>query len=802
MTQIKNILKNFFTSGIEGNYEKEEYRKAVLINAFSLISIFSLIYYLIKGLGTASPFYLLALFFVLVLTGFNLIYLRKTKKIVLASNIIVFLMFCLATALYTIIGYKTTGLYWSYAFAPLAFFLTGRRLGLIYVSLLFVVIVIGFHVSLPNITSYPEYIHNRFYSTYFILNILIYLFELVRERNHHALKKAYQEIQYQNSEIQQQREEILAQTEQLEHANTKLQYLSLVASKTDSGVMILDADGNFEWINEGFTRLYGYNFEQFITEIGTNILQTSFNPEIRSTLEACLKNKKTVIYECPNKTCNGEEIWTQTTLTPVLDAENNIEKLVAIDTDISKLKTIEAELLQKEEEILVQSEELWQKNKDLEKLSIVASKTDSGVMILDANGNFEWVNEGFTRLYGYNFEQFTTEIGTNILQTSFNPEIRSTLEACLKNKKTVIYECPNKTCNGEEIWTQTTLTPVLDAENEIQKLIAVDTDISRLKNAETEIIKQNEKIMQQTERLRETHEKLLATNEILQFQKEELQTQKEKLENQNRNIRCSIEYALTIQQAILPMQADMNRYFELFTIFKPKDIVSGDFFWFTHHPAVNGLNEMLFFAVVDCTGHGVPGAFMSMIGDRMLNEIVNERKITEPAKILEILDENIRYTLKQQHTANKDGMDISLCKLEPLKTKKNQFDLTFAGAKRPLFYYRHAKQKLVSIQGDRRSIGGVVLKKTIPFTEKKTTIEANDILYLLTDGIIDQHAPNRKRFGTPRWIKTLESAVYLPIPQQKEIIEKSLEQYREKEEQRDDITVIGLKIRKLIDNNL
>ena len=160
----------------------------------------------------------------------------------------------------------------------------------------------------------------------------------------------------------------------------------------------------------------------------------------------------------------------------------------------------------------------------------------------------------------------------------------------------------------------------------------------------------------------------------IRSQKNKIEEQRDILDLQNQNINASIQYAQNIQRAILPVQNQISNLFESFIIYRPKDIVSGDFYWFTQ------INNTAFLAAVDCTGHGVPGAFMSMIGNSHLNEIVIEKQITNPAKILTLLNEKIIVSLRQDETANKDGMDVCFISID---LKSNE--ITFSGAKRPLY---------------------------------------------------------------------------------------------------------------------
>lgn len=424
--------------------------------------------------------------------------------------------------------------------------------------------------------------------------------------------------------------------------------------------------------------------------------------------------------------------------------------------------------LQKEE-IKTQAEQLEQINSELEKLSIVASKTQNAVIIMDRNGYFEWVNVGFTKLYGYTLQLLRNELDENIVNVSSNPSIRNILHRCVNTKQTVIYESVNNTRDGKNIWVQTTLTPILDDDDNVIRLIAIDADINKLKEQEQAIRQQSEE---------------------LQVQKDELIIQKEQIEEQNKHIKSSIRYAQTIQKTILPVKSNIDSTFDSFIIFKPKDIVSGDFYWFLKMEVDN----YIFIAAVDCTGHGVPGAFMSLIGNRLLNEIVGERNIYSPKEILERLNKNVVKALKQQQSDNNDGMDLCLARIEPLDDNKHK--LTFSGAKRPL-YFHHSKDNITGLlKGDRKSIGGVRARRSnVTFTNQEIILEQNDIFYLTSDGMIDQNDPNRKRYGSTNFMKLIRSIANKPLTDQKHIIESELAAFQKNEDQRDDITILGLQIK-------
>ena len=277
-------------------------------------------------------------------------------------------------------------------------------------------------------------------------------------------------------------------------------------------------------------------------------------------------------------------------------------------------------------------------------------------------------------------------------------------------------------------------------------------------------------------------------------QKEELIEQKNKIEIQNSHIHSSIHYAKTIQEAILPLKEKMDQHFSSFILFKPRDVVSGDFYWFSYIPKSNYHPAYSFVAVVDCTGHGVPGAFMSMIGSRLLNAIVNENHEYDPKNILTDLDKRVKHALKQDKTDNNDGMDVCLVRIEDQNQRKERI-VTFSGAKRPLFYYKHSTANLYQIKGSRKSIGGVrVYRNTEKFANHEIHLAVDDLMYLTTDGYIDQNNPKRNRFGTPRFTKIIERNADLSLARQQTALEFALSDFQMSAQQRDDMAIVGIRV--------
>lgn len=260
--------------------------------------------------------------------------------------------------------------------------------------------------------------------------------------------------------------------------------------------------------------------------------------------------------------------------------------------------------------------------------------------------------------------------------------------------------------------------------------------------------------------------------------------QKAIIEEQHKNIKDSINYAQRIQQAILPSPEELGRMFsDFFILYKPKDVVSGDFYSFAEK------DGKAIIAAVDCTGHGVPGAFMSMIGHDQLNQLIGEKGITTPSGILTQLNKGIKHALKQRDSSaneTRDGMDIAICSVD---MKNNMIE--FAGAMRPLYHIKHELQEL---PGDKMSIGGAT-DEHYQYRSKKLAIQKGDAIYLFSDGYADQFGgPKGKKLMTKNFKKLLLSIHQKPMKEQERILEETFKNWKGDLEQIDDILVIGIRI--------
>ena len=270
--------------------------------------------------------------------------------------------------------------------------------------------------------------------------------------------------------------------------------------------------------------------------------------------------------------------------------------------------------------------------------------------------------------------------------------------------------------------------------------------------------------------------------EIHRLKNVELKKANEEIEQKNKDITDSIKYAKRIQEAILPPDKLVKEHLhDSFIFYKPKDIVSGDFYW------IEKIENKTLFAAVDCTGHGVPGAFVSIVGHNGLSRVVNEFKITQPSLILDKLNEIVGETFRQQDNGEvKDGMDIALCSID-FKSKT----LEYSGAMNSLYIISNGEIK--EVKADKQPIGAFDNRKN--FTNHLVKLKISDCFYIFSDGYADQFGgPNGKKFLYKRFQELLLSIHTKPMNEQKEILDKTIMEWKEQHEQVDDILVIGVKI--------
>lgn len=307
-----------------------------------------------------------------------------------------------------------------------------------------------------------------------------------------------------------------------------------------------------------------------------------------------------------------------------------------------------------------------------------------------------------------------------------------------------------------------------------------------------ELLAQEEEIRQNAEELMVSNEQLHAAQQQLnkalnseKAAKRQLEAAKDtEIAKQNQKITQSIRYAQRIQRAMLPSREDFHQAFpNAFIYYQPRDIVSGDVYW----SYAKGNKHIV--AAVDCTGHGVPGAILSMIAFEQLVEIVNLYQITEPDLVLKTMHEAVCAILKQDSGEVKDGMDVALCCYD-----SEERVLRFAGANRPLFYVKNGEGHL--IKGDKFSIGGVNPgEQGREFRSHAIAVDAPISFYLFSDGYQDQFGgPDGRKFMAKKMRRLLQEVSTKPVSEQAEILEEVMKDWMGDQRQIDDILVIGVKL--------
>jgi serine phosphatase RsbU (regulator of sigma subunit) len=265
----------------------------------------------------------------------------------------------------------------------------------------------------------------------------------------------------------------------------------------------------------------------------------------------------------------------------------------------------------------------------------------------------------------------------------------------------------------------------------------------------------------------------------------EIREKSYKVEHKHRILMESVNYAQRIQQAVLPKH-EIDQYFKkYFMLYRPQYDVSGDFYWFMK------TREKYFVAVVDCTGKGVSGAFMSLIGNTLLNKVIGEQGIDDPSLILETLNTEFRIALHQNQNLGSDSMDICLCCFEEPLEGENKWNITFAGANRPLIYSKG--WEINELKGSPRSIGGRDIQKQITFENQTIKLKKGDALYLTTDGLMNQPNTQLEEYGISRFKEFLRGMIHLPVKEQLECLNTELDIHLDGAVQKDDITVFALK---------
>ena len=427
----------------------------------------------------------------------------------------------------------------------------------------------------------------------------------------------------------------------------------------------------------------------------------------------------------------------------------------------SSLLTTQKKLLQKE------SRRLKLATIELKQLSLVASKTSNSVLILEKNGKIEWWNRGFTDLFSYNIDKYKNlpfRIAFKKIRADVLKEIRvySEDKGIISFTKHEIFE------NNEEIWYQTTISPVFDEQNNLFKFVIIDVNISDIKLAEKQILEQKQLLKNKDENFTQSSANMMATKE--QYKKTSL-TNKE-----------NIFYAKFLCNFFTSNTINFNNKIKYFVLNKPFDKLSGDFIW------EMDFKDKTFIAIGDATGHNVKGSILSVFAVNILEKIIVANENKTPAVILQKFNNKFTSIINSSDKID-DNIAIALISIDLKKSK-----LEFSGARIPLYYIKNDNlSSLYTFEADRTNIGKNNKKE---FTHQFLSLNNKDRIYLITDGWINQFGKfGQQKYTTKKLKEFLKSMQKYNIEEQKELFNKEIIKWKGNFEQVDDILVFGAEIK-------
>ncbi|EMR03606.1 PAS domain S-box protein [Cesiribacter andamanensis] len=561
----------------------------------------------------------------------------------------------------------------------------------------------------------------------------------VNERTHRLLdesQKMSRELQMQQEVLRQNAEEMEATQEELKRTNHRLEEqidevnktqkrMQLLLENASEVITIYEKDGTVRYISPSVERILGYSQDEMMGKRDIVYVHAENQESVEGMFRQLLDNPhEHVTVQFQFKAKDGNSIWLEATGNNLLN-DPAIQGILVNTRDITERRRAE-----QEQRMRSQMQALSENSPDL-------------ITRLNNKNEFFYINPIIQAYTGNHPEEL---VNKSLTEVGFHDKIVNQLVEILRDvrlsnsKVSTEMEFPTQQL-GERVM-QVNAIPEFNDYQELESVLVVSHDITDRKLIEMEI------------------------------------------QAKNKKINDSINYAQRIQGAILPDNQLIRRLLpDSFILYKPRDVVSGDFPWFMQ------VGDDIFLAAVDCTGHGVPGALISLIGYFLLNDIVRSRKITDPGEILDALDAGVTQTLRQdeEDSKTKDGMDISLCKIN-LKKRT----LEYAGAHRPLYYLQGGE--LQEIKGDRFPIGGGKFKNQTNFTNTKLSLAAGDAVYFCSDGFPDQFGgEDNRKFGPKRLRDMINEQKDNSMRVQMMVFDERWEQWKGEHKQTDDMLLIGIR---------
>ncbi len=550
-----------------------------------------------------------------------------------------------------------------------------------------------------------------------------------------------------------------------------------------------DLQGNIIFANETFCQISKYEREELLGQ-NHRILKSGHQPQqLFEDLWKTISKGNVWKGRIKNKAKDGSYYWVAATITPVIGKDGKPVKYIGVRFDITEqirllehnnqiieeMQSHEEELQSHEEELRQTLEALYVTNEQLKmrdmELTAQLNVLHEAAIVseTDLEGNIIFVNDTFCKISEYTREEL---IGKNhrILKSGHQPqELFEQLWKTISSGKVWKGIVKNKTKNGNYYWVAATVAPALGADKKPTKYISVRFDITQQMAADAELKAQLKMIEQ--------------LNSELEASKAALEVA---LSVSNNDLHESMQYAQYIQKAILQTEDEIKKQlpacFKAAVLYQPKQLVGGDFYW------VGTWRKKSVFVIGDGTGHGVPGAFMSIIGINAISKIVENRGITEPSHILEELDQEIINVLHQkEQAAVHDSLEMTVCVIE-----ENNPEVLISSAMRPVFLV--SGDQVTEFPASRFPVGGVQHSNK-KFETYKVKLEPGSTLYLLSDGIAHQigvYQQQYKKLGKNNLMNALKIVSGYPIENRPKLLKEIVADWRKDTEQTDDIIVAML----------
>lgn len=608
------------------------------------------------------------------------------------------------------------------------------------------------------------------------------------------LRQNFEELQSTQDILEKKQRQLqvtLAENQSITHALNKSAIIS-----------ITDLRGDILHVNDIFCEISGYTKDELIDQ-NQNIVNSGYHPkEMWKEMWKTIGKGKTWRGEIKNRAKDGSYYWVDAVINPMYNDHGQIYSYLSIRYLITDKK-------EAEEKIKEQTEAILRKNKKISKTIETISSLAQNPKLL--KGDWEAVSReaiqagikaldiDTCQLWYYNFKevQMYCVAHDSVVQDTY-PQTISPKESPLffkvleKEHLFIVNDIENERTIDEadkvyflnQGYKALIVFPVILSKTQTGVLVCLHQEVHAWENEDIVFLKSlNDEFAFAYQAYR--REKV----------KEKVREQNDKIISINRNIQDSINYAERIQKAILTNLEKIKEHLpNSFIFFKPRDIVSGDFYFFTQR------NYKLVIAAVDCTGHGIPGAFMSLIGHNLLSEIVNIQAVTQPDKILTLLREGIINVLQQEETQNHDGMDIAICTIdqypEELYEEIGIPHLEYAGAGNPLIYFQ--ENELIQLKSDKIIIGGFNnYLKSETFSLHRIPLDKVTTFYIFSDGIQDQFGGEHgKKFATRRLRALLQEIHQQDMEEQSQIVSETIENWQTQgnQSQIDDMLLIGVRV--------